>query len=338
VFFSGEDGNIRFGMAAIRNVGESAIRSILSQRNSLGGFQSFTDFCEKVDHRVVNKRVIESLIKAGTFDSVGYRRAQIFEAIDRVIEGALTLQRDRESGQKNLFGSHIGKVITAGQPEYLPELSEWSESVRLAFEKEALGFYISGHPLQRFEHLLKECSQWTVQDLRESEGSADVSVGGVVVAPRFVKTKKGEPMATFQLEDLTGSVEVVVFPSLFAKRRELVAADRPVIVRGRFEQESEKVIRILASEIDTIEGLKERMAKALHIRTPLKMLSEESAERLMSLLKKNNGDCGVGIELLQDGGGRIRIESEQFVRVKPSIPLIQEIERICGEGSVHLAV
>src|SRR5438309_1300947 len=209
---------IRFGLAAVKNVGHNAIESIIAAREELDApFASIYQFCEKVDLRLLNKRVLESLIKSGAMDSLG-RRAQLMAVVDKAMERAQNAHRDAESGQHGLFG-----VFQQDEPpvhnDHLPEIPDWDEHTRLAAEKEILGFFITGHPLQKYRDKLADFSALSIEDIgrmKQSTGKdSEIYVGGVTANVRVLKSKKGDLYAQGSLEDMTGSVEMLVFPEAF---------------------------------------------------------------------------------------------------------------------------
>ena len=230
--FLASGNQIQFGLAAIRNVGESAIRAVLSCRKSLGRFQTFFEFCEKVDLRAVNKRVIEALVKAGTFDSLGYHRKSLLAGLAAVIEDAQKRQKDRLHGQKGLFS--LAEVVPeAGQD--IPDAGEWTDRQKWDYEKEALGCYVTGHPLQKYLNELKRFSQFSTIEVCEEISGQSVAIGGMITALRRLRTRKGEWMAIFYLEDLVGRLEVVVWPNTYERYQAVLDSDAPVLARGRYE-------------------------------------------------------------------------------------------------------
>ncbi len=331
--FHSTAGKILFGMLAIRNVGAGAIQSILEQRKANGRFRSLFDFCEAVDSRSVNKRVLESLIRSGALDSLGWRRSQLMAAADAAIEQGQKTQRDRLSGQKDLFSLMAGPAAAAG-PEP-PDIPEWPPEQLLAFEKETLGYYVSGHPLDRFSEELARYSRKTLAELVSDAESVECKVAGIVTDCRLKRTKKGELMAVFTLEDLTAAVEAVVFPNSYAKYAACLEADTPVYVQGRFEVD-ENASKIICSEIEPLTGIAERNARTLCVRVPVSGLNPDAGSELYRLLEQNRGETGVVIELYRPGDFRVTIESSDFVRVKSSPELIRRIEEICGAGSVEV--
>ena len=333
--FRSMDKAIRFGMLAIRNVGEAALRSVLEYRDQHGRFQSLFQFCEEVDSRSLNKRVLESLVKSGALDSFGWKRSQCMALVDTAIEYGQKARRDRESGQKGLFADLPSGHSAIAEPTP-PDIPEWAVEQRLAFEKETLGFYVSGHPLDRFAAELSRFSRKTIADLVSERKSVECRIAGIVTDYRTRRTKKGDLMALFTLEDLTGAVETVVFPGSYAKFEPYMTADFPILISGRFEAEDERSCKVIASDLEPLSGIAERKAKTLRIIACLSNLSPGSATMLHRLLESNRGDTGVDVELYNPSDFRVNIQSSDFGKVKSSPELIAKIESICGPGSVHV--
>jgi DNA polymerase-3 subunit alpha len=333
--FHSSGGTIRFGMLAIRNVGEGAIRSVLEFRSQQGRFRSLFHFCEEVDSRSLNKRVLESLVKSGALDSLGWKRSQCMAMIDTAIEYGQKARRDRESGQKGLFAS-LNPGQSAIPEPVAPDIPEWALDQRLAFEKETLGFYVSGHPLDRFAAEVSRFSKKSIAELIADGNNVDCRVAGIVTEFRTRRTKKGDLMALFTLEDLTGAVETVVFPNAYPKFEPYMTADFPILVSGKFECEDERGCKLIASDLQPLSGISERSAKTLRISACISSLSPESATLLHRLLVNNQGDTGVEVELYHPSAFRVNIQSADFVKVKSSTGLIQQIESICGPGSVQV--
>ena len=333
--FRSVSGNIRFGMLAIRNVGEAAIRSVLEYRDHHGRFRSLFHFCEEVDSRSLNKRVLESLVKSGALDSLGWKRSQCMALVDSAIEYGQKVRRDRESGQKGLFaGLQAGPAAIPEPPP--PAIPEWPVEQRLAFEKETLGFYVSGHPLEKFVNEVSRFSRKSIAELISERKSVECRIAGIVTDFRAKRTKKGDLMALFTLEDLTGAVETVVFPNSYQKFEPYLTADFPILISGRFEAEDERSCKVIASDLQPLSGIAERNAKTLRIKACISNLSPGSAAMLHRLLESNRGDTGVDVELYHPSDFRVNIQSSDFVKVKSSPELIEQIESICGPGSVHI--
>jgi DNA polymerase-3 subunit alpha len=357
---------VRFGLMAIKNVGEGAIQSLLDVRRKHGRIASLTALCEDLDLRLVNKRVFESLIKAGAFDSLAKGtpcesiaslalRPRLLAAVDAACEYGARAQRDREQGQAQLFGGfdppHAGEAGRAGLAVTLPEAAAWTESEQLAFEKETLGLYWSGHPVDRYASALQELGAKSIGDLGEAQASArdngwgpggpkpiepDTSIGGIVAAVRPLKTKKGDRMAVFTLEDAGGTVEIVVFPETFSRNGQYVEIGKLVLVRGKLERDDE-TSRVLASEIAPIETVRERIARevSIHLRKPA---DRPMLEALGAIFSRYRGDRKVSFEV-ETGEAphrlRVRVDISSQIRVRPSSDLVKDIEQVVGAGTVE---
>jgi DNA polymerase III subunit alpha len=340
--FTVEREGVRFGLCAVKNVGEGAIISMLEARRATGRIDSLYGLCEDADLRLVNKRVLESLVKAGALDSlvpegsIPSRRARLFAAVDRAIDHGGRHQRDRDKGQHQLFGG-TDETGTSSTGVRLPDVAPWPESQQLVFEKEALGLYLSGHPLERFSGDLKTFGALRVGDLLARPSSeADVWAAGIVSGLRPLKTKKGDRMCAFNLDDLGGSIEVVVFPETFAKFGAGVEADAMLLIRGKFEKDDESA-RIVATEVMAIAGLKERTTREVIIHVGAPSQGRRTFEALAELLTRHRGDRRVYLELNVSGQEKpLRVRSEVAQRVKPTDRLVTEVEQICGTGSVEL--
>jgi DNA polymerase III subunit alpha len=330
---------VRFGLCAVKNVGEGAVQSILGVRRDHGRIDSIYTLCEHVDLRLVNKRVLESLIKAGALDSVGpaddptpQRRARLFEAVDKALEHGGRKQRNRQDGTMSFFDlPQDGEEPTAIP---LPNAVPWGEAQQLAGEKEALGFYMSGHPLERFARDLQLFGAKRIAEMTASE--ADVWMSGIVSGLRPLKTRKGDRMAVFMLDDVDGSVEVVVFPETFAKHASLIDTDAMLLVRGKFEKDDESA-RLVATELLPIAALVERTTReiAIHLKAPAH--GRSTFEALAELLSRHRGDRRVYLELdIAGKDGNLRVRADVMQRVRPSERLLTEIEQITGTGTVEL--
>jgi DNA polymerase-3 subunit alpha len=351
---------VRFGLTAIKGLGEGAIQAILEVRSRVGRIDSLHQLAEELDLRIANRRVFEALVKSGACDTLappagGERlapavaRARLLRAIDAAIEHGARVQRDREQGQANLFGdgATAGGEAPAGA---LPEAPPWSEMEWLAFEKEALGLYLSGHPVDRHAATLRALGARTVGDLVLAEVTPtedggpgrlvldDVAVGGIVSAVRALKTKKGDPMAVFTLEDHQGAVEVVVFPEAYGRFRSLIEVGALLLVRGKFERDDDSS-RFQAAELSPLEALRERLAKAVSIHLRSQATSRATLEALWDLLAQHQGDRPIVLEMeVARDSRRLRVRADVTpqIRVKPSEQLVSAVERLCGAGSVVL--
>ena len=330
---SGKD--IKFGLAAIRNVGESAIRAILKCRPKDEDFASFSEFCENVDLRVVNRRAVESLIKAGSFDSLGYHRKSLFEFLDRAIESGQNAQRDRLSGQKKLF---MAPEMTSaeGPVSDIPDAGEWPDRQKWTYEKETLGYYVTGHPLRNYTRELEKFSKFSTLEITEEISGQEVSVGGMITGLRELRTRKGDSMAAFELEDLSGTVQVLVWPNAYKRNSQLMEDDVPVLVRGRCELDAKGEIRLLCSQLFHLDTLWDTVVQKARIRISLPSLDSEKVSQLHALVSHNQGTCPLEFELLQLKEYRIRVIPQEDLLINPIPSFIQEVEKLFGENSVAL--
>ncbi len=329
------ENTIHFGLAAVKNVGESAILSILRSRASLKRFSDFFQFCEEVDLRSVNKRVIESLVKSGTFDSLGYYRRDLVEVLDRALEHGQNVQRDRLSGQKGLFAEISGPEGESRDKD-VPRTFEWGDREKWSYEKETLGFYISGHPLLKYEAELKQFSKATVEELNDSMAGREIAIGGIIASVQKKKTRKGDNMATFQLEDLTGAVECVLFPRSYEALKDRLGGDEPVLVTGKCDDNSQGSLQILANDISPLTDLWKSEVEKAKIRIDVSSLDQRKMTSLEFILKRHRGNCPVEFELLQPRQFSLRLIPSQAIHVNPAPEFIQAVEQLFGNASVRL--
>ena len=356
---------VRFGLTAIKNVGEGAVESLLAVRKAKGRIISLHALCEELDLRLANKRVFESLARAGALDSLASadpsvaslptraQRPRLVAAIDAACEHGVRHQRDKNEGQAQLFGGFGGDDQDgAGGQAPLPQATPWTEQEQLGFEKETLGLYWSGHPTDRYAAELREFGARTTADLADqplaATGSewgpggrrpmeADTSVGGVIATVRQLKTKKGDRMAVFTLEDSHGGVEVLCFPDTYQKCGSLIEAGTMVLVRGKLERDDENA-RILATEIAPIDAVLERIARevAIRVKGPA---DRHFFESLGAIFARHRGDRRVSFDIeLSSAPTRLRVRADvsSQIRVRPSAALIAEIEQVVGPGTVSL--
>lgn len=331
---AGTPAPIRFGLAAIKNVGEGAVEAVLRARSEGGPFSSLFDFCERVDLKAVNRRVVESFVKSGSFDSLHERRAALYAAIDRGMESGQKLQRDREKGQSSLLGL-LGGPEGPAASERLPDVPDWGEGERLAGEKESLGFFITGHPLERYRNELEQMATVTTGRLGDM-GDREVAVGGIVTALRLIKTRKGDRMASFTLEDLQGGVEALVFPEAYKKVASRLAEDQIVLVKGRAEQLEEGKARLLVSEVLPLEQARLSEARAVTIRVSMRAWDRGTGERLREILAAHRGECPVTLELFQPDGWCVSVAPSFQFHVRPDETLRREVESLLGQGALVL--
>ncbi|HXF76435.1 MAG TPA: DNA polymerase III subunit alpha [Methylomirabilota bacterium] len=336
--FTPVGGKIRFGLAAVKNVGEKAVEVILESRDKDGPFESLFDFCRRVDMTAVNRRVIESLIKCGAFDSTGIARARMVGALDEAMKRGQNYQRDQSSNQIDIFAVLGGAAEGAKKlPEVYPQVAEWSAQEALAYEKEALGFYISGHPLDKFDRTLKKITSGTIAALKEKGQAGEVKLGGVVSALRLRNTKKGERYGSFNLEDKTGFIEVIAWPDTYKRCAEFLAADDPIFVKGRLEVGEERM-QIIASEVTSLaEAVKNQKngrnngnGDKVHLYICEAEVSPEELVVLRDTLLDYPGASTVYLHLLEASSGETVIELPEQVRIKSTPELEEAVERLFG--------
>ncbi|MBP7867980.1 MAG: DNA polymerase III subunit alpha [Acidobacteria bacterium] len=331
------DKGIWFGLGAVKNVGDAAIEAILGARAKGGPFKSFTDFCCRVELKHLNARVLESLNKAGVFDELGYRRSQVAEIYPRTVEFAQKCQRDKAIGQGSLF-SLLGEAETAdtgAETENLPDLPEWDPRVILQHEKEILGFYISGHPLDEHAGILGVSTDTFVGDLAERDPGGTVRIGGILSSLATKKTMKGETMANGLLEDKTGTIRCIVYPRTWREYEGLLLPDTPLLVTGTIQQEGEKDPEIVVNEVKPLAECRETTVSAVRLELELERLTPDRAQALTELLLERKGECAVEIVLSKRDVGVATLDTNGFLRVKWSAELKSIIEEIAYPGAVR---
>jgi len=330
--FTVSGSKIRFGLAAVKNVGEAAIDVILKTRQEEGQFTSIIDFCTRVDLRKVNRRVIESLIKCGAFDSMGVKRAQMMASLDKIMDISQALQRDRDNGQISIFhamGSNGAGAVAAIE---LPQIEEWHEGQRLSYEKEAIGFYITGHPLEKYMKELKYLTNTDTNDIKEKQDEAEVSIAGIVTVVREINTKKGDRMAFATLEDLNGSLEVILFSDVYKNSISYLGGDVPVVVKGKVDK-GEDSVKIIASALYPVEQAKAAFVNTVHIKADANRIKADSMEKIRGVFNIHTGKSPVYFHLLWSDREVVVAASDEF-KVDSSEKFIKDIETLLGEGSV----
>lgn len=338
-------GKIRFGLAAVKNVGEGAVKSIMDERALNGAFESFREFCERIDGRDINKRCVESLIKCGAFDSLGVFRSKLAGAFEKIIDGIQQKKKRNLDGQMSIFefAGEVGEE--AAFKEDYPDIKEYSPNELLAMEKEMLGLYISGHPLKEYEKDLD--SQVTllssdlnavhaeggegavVEELKNIYDGMTVTVGGIITAKKNKTTKSNNLMAFIYLEDLYGSMEVIVFPTVFEKYSSYIAEENIVLVDGRISLREEEQPKIICEEI---RPLKKLVVKKVYLR--MKRNGEkETMNSMVPLFKYFNGNTPVCIYNEEEKSVKV-LERECWVSLNEC--LLNELKQRLGEDNVKV--
>jgi len=317
---------IRFGLGAVKGVGSAALESIIEVRRE-EPYASLHDFCERVDLRKVNKKVVEALIRCGAFDSLKGRRAQYMAVLEEAMEVGQKIQRERSMGQESLFGTE--EIVSAGGNGYgqLPDLEEWSESVLLGFEKEALGFYITGHPLARHEEAIKRFATCCTTDLSDRSDREEVKVCGMVSGLKELTTKKGDRMAFVTLEDLTGFVEMVVFPEVYQASMELIKSEEPLLVGGTLDI-GEETCKLLVTEVCALKEVKAQKTRRVHFRLSTPGLDEGQLRRLKEIITRHRGDCEAMIHLVVPNRSETVIALPDTLKVAASDEIVDDAARL----------
>ena len=335
--FAVVDGAIRFGMAAIKNVGEGAVDSVLAIRADSGRFTSFFDFCRRVDLHKVNKRMLEGLIKAGAFDSHGAKRSQLMAMLDQAIEDGAAAQREREMGQTSIFGEALNG---SGSPHahvepVLPNLPEWDQAQRLKYERELTGFYITAHPLARYEATIHALATATTAGITELSDGKEVRLCGIIATVKSMLTKKGDRMAYVTLEDLQGTVEVIVFPDLFKSVGELIAPERLIRVTGTIDR-GDKGTKIRGVKIEPLAEVQTQTIKRIQIRLTASPEVKEQLPRLLDVFKRHPGATSVSLTFRTDGALEAETAPLPHLTVSASEHFVADVEEVLGKGALSL--
>ena len=338
--FAVEGDSIRFGLCAIKNVGQGAVESIVEARKEHGSFEDIYGLCENIDLRLVNKRVLESLIQAGACDSLEGHRAQLVEVLDTVIEGAQTRQSDREKGQTSLFGldgNGAGASLEIHKP-VMPFIAPWPASQELGMEKELLGFYVTGHPLKAYEEDLRAFTTAEMRRLDQVNGRQDnvVVVGGIVTEIKPIVDRNGKTMAFVTLEDFSGSGEVLVFSEPYSMHRELVTIDSLILVHGHISKKEEDN-KIIASEIIPLTEAREKLVRSVVVTLNSDQVTDENINSLKDVFGTYPGDCDVMIEVSAHDQGLVNVKAGMSFRVRPADELLKTIRSTLGTKGVRIA-
>ena len=332
--FSVSKNGIRFGMAGIKNVGVNAVEAMIHARADGKKFSSLFDFCKSVDLRVVNKKTIESLILAGAFDSLNKNRAQMLNAVEQTIAAAQNIQAHSERGQSNLFDGSGSKDSPLSAPQ-LPASTMWSESEKLSNEKAVLGFYVSGHPLLKYE---SEINSFATLHLGDVEGvkSGTVRAGGIIASVKKKIDKNNRTMAFITLEDFTGKAECVVFSSLYKKHEELLKPESIVFVEGNGEVSGD-VIKIVASDIIAMDKVREKFAKRVFFLLNADEIDEGKMTTLRQVMDKNKGNCNCYFNVIGKEFAEQQVYVSRKYSVSPTDQFIESVRSILGKNSIKVS-
>jgi DNA polymerase-3 subunit alpha len=322
--------SMRFGLGAVKNVGGAAVDAIIEARME-EPYKDLYDFCERVDLRRVNKRVIESLIKCGAFDSTGAKRAQMIAALESAAELGQKIQKEKESAQVSLFGTAEIVKGNGNGLHVLPDIPEWREKDLLAYEKESLGFYITGHPLARYAADVKRLTTADTATLRGNADKSEVRICGIVASLNEKITKKGDRMAFAVLEDQIGSVELMVFPDTYAKTSAFLKTDEPLLVTGIVDV-SEENYKVKAMEIVPLSVAKEQNTQRVNFIVKTSALRREQLEALKMIISRHRGDCTAYLQIIIPDISRTTIKLPDSCSVKACEDMSLEVENLFGSN------
>jgi DNA polymerase-3 subunit alpha len=344
--FTVVDKSMRFGLGAVKNVGGGAIEAILEARTG-GPFKDIFDFCERVDLRRVNKRVVESLIKCGAFDSTNAVRSALMEGLEAATSYGQKIQEERASAQTSLFGTEETVSTNGSKGMRLPVVPEWHDKEKLAYEKEVLGFLITGHPLDRYLDDIKRLASSEIANLADQTDGSEVRICGIVCGLKEITTKKGDRMGFVTIEDLSGSVEVTVFSDIYATAVTLLKSDDPLLIIGKLEK-GEKGAKILvqaqkeggngwqqknrgpAGDIKLLQDARAQTTKKVYFTLRMDNMPSEHLGGLKGIIERHRGDVPsfISFEMPTRGTAVMQLPAEMYVM--PDDDLRLEVERLFG--------
>ncbi|UCH11009.1 MAG: DNA polymerase III subunit alpha, partial [Fidelibacterota bacterium] len=354
-------GRIRFGLNAIKHVGQKAADHIKTVRQTRGHWKTLHSFTESVDLHLVNRKALECLIKSGACDSLDGTRHQKYVLLDEAIKYAQGMQSSTDPNQENLFGGEKQAAVVS-EPA-LPQVPPWSDEEHFEMEKSLTGFYLTGHPLEAFEEDLQEFSNYNFSDTQDAYRLEQLRVGGLVSQLKPHHTRKGLPMAFFTLECLTGNAEVVVFSDLFARVKDLIIKDAKVFVVGRVSSRGtasnssqsidsmvtngnhgpDTMLKLLAEDIIPLEDLRKRLAKRINLRLHVSRLESGLVQQLRTISDRNRGSCELWLHIADDrdadsyGQPQTRRIRSSDLQVTPASGFIRELRSLLGSENVWIS-
>ncbi|MBN2822974.1 MAG: DNA polymerase III subunit alpha [Coriobacteriia bacterium] len=337
--FTAVAGDIRFGLSGIRGVGEAVVEHIVEIRSQGGPFTSFHDFCARVDLRQMNKKTLEALIKAGAFDSTGYTRKHLTTLMEPCVESALKRQRDQESGQVSMFDLFDADEHGMDDEVPVPDGEEWDKGVKLAFEKEMLGIYVSDHPLNAVRTVIENARSYSLGDSDEFADGTSGWFAGILSKVDRIATRAGKLMGTIVLEDLEGTMDGVMFPQVYEKYRDVVAVDAIVRVRAKVEA-SDRGRKLIVQAVELLagDGRFEAPPQTLWVRSDVRMLTNGRGARFKEILASHRGNDTVMLELSNGGDELKKARMPQEFNVDAGSPALHaELKELLGEGCVREA-
>jgi DNA polymerase-3 subunit alpha len=334
-FRAQDDVHIVYGLGAIKGIGRPVIENIIEARETGGPIKDLYDLCARVDVKRVNRRALEALVRAGALDKLGVHRASLVESIGLALEAAQQQAKSALAGQNDMFGI-AAPVETVKNYQNVPE---WKKEDLLAAEKDTLGLYLSGHPIDSYIHELDQFTSCRLVDLDvgQGKGKKPVTLAGLVVGARTMNTKSGSRMAFLTLDDKTARIEVGVFGELYDQRRDVIHKDKVLVVKGKASHDFYSGdIRISSDELFDIEQARGQLSRHMEIKLAAGQLSPDVVSTLRAILAPNdNGQCAIGFEYT-NASGVCRLEVSNDWRVVPTKLMLEQLEEFVGEGNVRL--
>ncbi|MBX3178137.1 MAG: DNA polymerase III subunit alpha [Candidatus Hydrogenedentes bacterium] len=330
--FAVEGNAIRFGMGAIKNVGEGPTAAITEERTKNGSYDDVFDLCKRLDTRLVNRRCLESLNKAGAFTGTGWNRRQVEAVLDQALGEGQSAQRDRDAGQFSLFDMD-GMEDTMATMHQKPDLPNFPDHEVLQMEKEMLGLYISSHPLDPYDRIIERFGTANLINLSEYKDGEIINVAGVITSVRIHVTKKNDRMAFVALETRQGLLEVTVFPSTFEQKAGIIAADMIVMMPARVNYRNDEP-GLVAEDVYAIEDSEKHLTRALHVRLPRNVIRDGALERLAELLGNARGNCDVYLHCQTAGGAEVTIHTTEACLVPAGRQFAYAVENLVGPDNV----
>jgi len=322
---------IRFGLGAVRGVGAKTAEAIILAREQGGKFNGMADFCLRLGGQWLNRRVLEALIKCGAFDSIGAARAQLMAEVEDALKLAQQVQSEAASNQMGLFGTGASTPVL---PPRAP-VAEWEPLEKLRYEKEALGFYVSAHPLDKYQQQLSRIGRLKTSDLGSARDGSSVRLAAVIHAVKLKNNRSGKRYATFSLEDRDGTVEAIAWPETYERYERIIHGDEPVAVSGKLDVDDERA-QIIVDSVRPLGAALADSVREVRIRARVEQLTGRRAEQLRDLLRRNPGNSLIYLHLgLEDGREAVMLLGDSL-RVSPTDSFVSEAERMLAPGSVEL--
>jgi len=301
-----------------------------------GIFASFVDFCERIDFkgRKINKKVLEALIRCGAFDGLGRTRAAMFNHLEKTVAHGVRYQEEKASPQMGLFGlggSNDDDENNAGPKFEVPDLPEWGEKERLSQEKAVLGLYISGHPLDRYHADLDQYISANIADLGDKPTGSSVTIAGIVTSRKDMTTKRGDRMAFLVVEDLTGEVEVNLFPKVFHQAAPFLEREEPILIKGDIEK-GEKSVKFTAQEVFSLAEIRAQRCKEIHIDLAADLVTDKQIDHMQKIFRQHSGHCVAFLHVNIPGHSKSLWQLPDDLKLDPSEALVESLERLFGKN------